>query len=388
MKDPGGLPRATLHDLLRICRAEQPALLRLLEESVNIESPTNSKPHVDLLAKFYAAEFRRAGGRAKLLQHREAGAAVLAEFWGGERGAKPILLLGHHDTVWEAGTLERMPYRVSAGKAYGPGILDMKGGIVIALAAIRSLQALKVRPRSPVRIFLNPDEEVSSRAFRKELEAEARRARAVLVMEPAASGGRLKTARKGVGEFQITVRGRSSHAGINPAEGINAIAELARQLGRIEKLARPGRGLTLTVGLIQGGTRSNVVPESAWAAIDVRIPRASDRKRIERRVYGLKPFHPGARIEVKGGINRPPMMRSMAAELFCRARALGKGLGMNLQEASTGGGSDGNFTAALGIPTLDGLGAVGDGAHALDEHIVIRELPRRSALLAALIATL
>jgi glutamate carboxypeptidase len=362
--------------------------MRLLEASVKLESPTNSKTYVDALAHFYAAEFRRAKGRVKLIEHREAGAAVLAEFWGGRRGVKPILLLGHHDTVWEAGTLRRMPYRIRGGKAFGPGILDMKAGIVIAMGAIRSLQALAAQPRGSVRFFLNSDEEVSSRAFRREIEAEARRARAVLVLEPAARGGALKTARKGVGEFQITIRGRSSHSGINPAAGINAIAELARQLVRIEKLARPGRGLTLTVGLIQGGTRSNVVPERAWAAVDVRIPRASDREWIERQVYGLKPFHPGTRIEVKGGINRPPMMRAMAAGLFHRARALGKELGMELEEASTGGGSDGNFTAALGIPTLDGLGAVGDGAHALDEHVVISELPRRMALLAALLATL
>ena len=360
----------------------------MLEQSVKKESPTNSKSHVDALARFFGREFRRAGGRVKLLEHQEAGAAVLAEFWGKERGAKPLLLLGHHDTVWERGTLERMPFRIRGGKAYGPGILDMKAGIVIGLGAIRSLEALGLRPSGPVRFFLNPDEEVSSRAFRKELEAEARRARAVLVLEPAAQGGRLKTSRKGVGEFQITVRGRSSHAGINPGAGINAIAELARQLVRIEKLARPGRGLTLTVGLIHGGTRSNVVPERAWAAVDVRVPRLSDRPWIERQVYGLKPFHPGARIEVTGGINRPPMMRAMAAELFRRAQALGKGLGMDLREASTGGGSDGNFTAALGIPTLDGLGAVGEGAHALNEHVIIRELPRRMALLAALMATL
>ena len=359
-----------------------------LERTVKMESPTNSKPHVDALSRFLAQEFRRAGGRIRLLGHPEAGAAVLAEFWGEKRGAKPLLLLGHHDTVWDAGTLARMPYRVRGSRAFGPGILDMKAGIGVGLWAIRTLKALGIEPRGPVRFFLNSDEEVSSRAFRRQMEAEARRARAALVLEPADQGGALKTSRKGVGEFRITVHGRSSHAGINPGAGVNAIAELARQLVRIEKFARPGRGLTLTVGTVQGGTRSNVVPERAWAAVDVRIPQARDQARIERQLHGLKPFHPEARLEVTGGINRPPMMRAMAADLFRCAQALGRELGMELREASTGGGSDGNFTAALGIPTLDGLGAVGDGAHAPHEHVIVRELPRRTALLAALLATL
>jgi glutamate carboxypeptidase len=238
-----------------------------------------------------------------------------------------------------------------------------------------------------VRLFLNPDEEVASVAFRHEIEAEAKRARAVLVLEPAAAGGALKTARKGVGEFQMTVRGRSAHAGISPASGVNAISELVRQVLRIEKLARPERGLTLNVGVIHGGTRPNVIPECASASVDVRVPRIRDGEWVERKVYALKPVHPEARLEIRGGINRPPMERGQAADLFRRARELGRQLGMELEQASTGGGSDGNFTAALGIPTLDGLGAVGQGAHARHEHILIRELPCRAALLAALLAT-
>src|SRR5437773_5366243 len=195
------LPERTLRELLRYCLAELPALLGVLEQSVKKESPTNSKSHVDALARFFGREFRRAGGRVKLLEHQEAGAAVLAEFWGKERGAKPLLLLGHHDTVWDRGTLERMPFRIRGGKAYGPGILDMKSGIVCGLWAIRALQALNLRPHSPVHFFLNSDEEVSSLAFRREVLAEARRTGSVLVLEPAAAGGALKTARKGVGEF-------------------------------------------------------------------------------------------------------------------------------------------------------------------------------------------
>ncbi len=281
-----------------------------------------------------------------------------------------------------------MPFRIRKGRAYGPGILDMKSGLVCGLWAVRALRALKVSPSSPVRFFLNSDEETSSVAFRKRILDEARGARAVLVLEPAAAGGALKTARKGVGEFRIIVHGRAAHAGINPGAGVNAIAELARQLLQIEKLARPSRGLTLSVGVVEGGTRVNVVPERASAVVDVRVPRLKDGEAIDRKVYGLKPIHPEARLEITGGINRPPMERARAAGLFRKAKELARELGMELQEASTGGGSDGNFTAALGIPTLDGLGGVGDGAHARREHVLIRELPRRAALLAALIATI
>ncbi len=367
-------------------------MLRCLRRAVEIESPTHSKAGVDRLANYFAAEFKRHQGRVLVFSHPSAGSSVWAEFWGqprgGKQGQKPILLLGHLDTVWDVGTLARMPFRVRKGRAYGPGVLDMKSGIVCGLWAIRAVRALELSPTRPVRLFLNSDEEVSSLAFRKQILAEARQARAVLVLEPAAAGGALKTARKGVGEFRITVHGRAAHAGVNPGAGVNAIAELARQLLRIEKFARPRQGLTLNVGVIEGGTRSNVVPERASAAVDVRIPRRSDGKAIERKVYGLKPIHPQARLEIRGGINRPPMERAQTLGLFRHAKELARQLGMKLEEASTGGGSDGNITAALGIPTLDGLGGVGDGAHALDEHVVLRELPRRAALLAALMVTL
>ena len=264
---------------------------------------------------------------------------------------------------------------------------DMKSGIVLVIAAVRALQSLGDEPASPVRFFLNPEEEAGSEMFRREIEREAKGSRAVLVLEPAANGA-LKTARKGVGEFRLTVQGRSAHAGINPAAGINAIGELARQILKIEKLAEPRRGLTLNVGVIEGGTRPNVVPEIARARVDVRIARSGDKARIEQKVFALKAVHPEARLKIEGGINRPPMERAMAAGLFAKARALAGQLGFEVKDAATGGGSDGNFSAALGIPTLDGLGGVGDGAHALHEHVIIRELPRRAALLAALLATL
>jgi glutamate carboxypeptidase len=389
--------------LLAYCQHDLPNTMKLLREAVEMESPTYSRPDIDRLARFLAREFRRHHGKVSLIENSTTGAGLVAEFWGGARAAdprrsdgkgetsnsqKPILLIGHHDTVWPKGTLARMPFRVNGGRAYGPGVLDMKSGIVLGLAAVRALQALGVEPSNSVRLFLNPEEETGSAAFRHEIEREAKGSRAVLVLEPAAAGGALKTSRKGVGEFRLTVQGRSAHAGVNPGAGINAIGELARQVLRIEKLAQPRRGLTLNVGTIEGGTRSNVVPELACATVDVRIPRSDDRESIERKLFGLKAVHPEARLKIEGGINRPPMERAMTVGLFENAKALASQLGFVVKDVATGGGSDGNFSAALGIPTLDGLGGVGDGAHALHEHVIIRELPRRAALLAALLATL
>ena len=388
--------------LLAYCRRDLPNTMKLLREAVEIESPTYSRADIDHVARFFAREFRRQHGKVSLIENSKTGAALVAEFWSGSRAAgyrqsakgqkkssqqKPILLIGHHDTVWPKGTLARMPFRIQRGRAYGPGVLDMKSGIVLALAAVRALQALGAEPASPVQLFLNPEEETGSGAFRHEIERLAKGSRAVLVLEPAQDGA-LKTARKGVGEFRLTVQGRSAHAGVNPAAGINAIGELARQILKIEKMAQPRRGLTLNVGVIEGGTRTNVVPELARATVDVRIPRAADQAMIEKKLFGLKAVHPEARLKVEGGINRPPLERAMTVGLFGKAKTLARQLGFEVKDAATGGGSDGNFSAALGIPTLDGLGGVGDGAHALHEHVIIRELPQRAALLAALLATL
>ena len=374
--------------LLTYCQSTREEMLRCLEAAVKIESPTNCKTGVDRLARFFVRQFRHLNGKVRVLGHATAGSSVWAEFWGEKRGVKPVLLLGHLDTVWDVGTLKRMPFCIRQGRAYGPGIFDMKAGIVCGLWAVRALQACGIQPTSPVRFFLNSDEETSSVAFREQLKAEALEARTVLVLEPAAGGGALKTSRKGVGEFRITVQGRAAHAGINPEAGVNAVSELARQLLHIERFARPRQGLTLTVGVIEGGTRPNVVPERASARIDVRIPRLRDREAIEGKIYGLKPVHPEARLVIEGGINRPPMERAMAVGLFRRAKEVARRLGIDVKEAPSGGGSDGNFTAALGIPTLDGLGGVGDGAHAAHEHVIIRELARRAALLAVLLAKL
>ncbi|HEX5482369.1 MAG TPA: M20 family metallopeptidase, partial [Terriglobia bacterium] len=344
--------------LLSYCQNESDSMLRCLQEAVEIESPTHCEDAIGKMADFFASRFTSLGGQLQKHAHPRSGPAVTATFWTGKRGRKPILLLGHLDTVWDIGTLAHMPFRIRQGRAYGPGILDMKSGIVCGIWAIHALRALNLAPRSAVRFFLNPDEEAGSTAFRSRILAEGRRARACLVLEPAAGSGALKTSRKGVGEFCVTAHGRSAHAGINPAAGVNAINELARQILRVEQFARPRSGLTINAGAIEGGARPNVVPERASVRFDVRIPRAGDGAIIERRFYGLKPATPGARLEITGRINRPPMERRMAEGLFEQARQLGIELGLRLEEASTGGGSDGSFVAALGVPTLDGLGGV------------------------------
>lgn len=376
-----------MHPLLKFCQNEMPAMMRLLRQAVEIESPSGAKTALDRMAAFFAREFKRSGAHVELLPGAS-GAGLRAEFFGGKSESNPVLILGHIDTVWDIGTLRRMPFRVAHGRAYGPGILDMKAGIVCGLWALRAIHSLKRKPRCSVRWLLDADEEVGSTALRSQILSEAKKASAVLVLEPAAGAGALKTARKGVGEFKVTVHGRPAHAGINPEAGVNAIAEMARQIIVIQSFPPGHRGLTLNPGIIQGGTRTNVVPEYASLTCDARIARIEDQDYIEARMRALKPFDPGARVEVTGGINRPPMERRMAARLFAVARQAGKELGMKLEQASTGGGSDGNFTAAAGTPTLDGLGAVGDGAHAHHEHVVLRELHRRAALLAALLLRL
>lgn len=301
-----------------------------------------------------------------------------------------LLVLGHLDTVWPLGTLQTMPFRVAGKRAYGPGIFDMKAGIVQALYAIDALQQTGAEVRRQVTMLLVSDEEVGSVSSRAITEKLAAQCDAVLVVEPAAgTRGALKTARKGCGTYRLEVQGKAAHAGLDFTSGVNAIVELARQAARVAGFTRLKRGITVNVGTIGGGTRENVVPAQAWAEVDVRVAKLADRAYVEKQFASLKPFDSKTRLRVKGGIDRPPLERTAAvAALFERARALAKPLGIRLTETSVGGGSDGNFTAALGVPTLDGLGAVGDGAHATHEHILIDQLPRRAALLAHLLAAL
>jgi len=305
---------------------------------------------------------------------------------GAEGDGRQVLLLGHIDTVWPVGTLAERPFRVEGARAYGPGAYDMKAGLVVALWALRALAACGRRPRRPVTLLVNTDEEVGSNSSEAVIEAEARRSAAVLVLEPALPDGSVKTWRKGVGRLRVEVRGRAAHAGADPEKGVSAIGELAHQILRLHDLTDLETGTTVNVGVIGGGTRPNVVAERAWAEIDVRIMTREDAARVEKAVRGLEPVLPGARLEVTGGVERLPMERNEGAlTLYAKAREVAGRLGFDLGETGTGGASDGNITSALGVPTLDGLGAAGDGAHAEREHVDLATLPLRAALLAGLI---
>jgi glutamate carboxypeptidase len=291
------------------------------------------------------------------------------------------------DTVWDLGTVAERPVRIENGKLYGPGSFDMKGGIVNALWAMRALWELGLPPGKPITLFISSDEETGSHTSRPAIEAEALKHDVVFVLEPAQPPlASLKTWRKGVGMYRVTVTGEAAHAGADHEKGINAIQELAHQILTIQGFTDYEVGTTLNVGVVGGGTRSNVVPAQAWARVDMRVMDASEAARVEATMQGLKPHLSGTTVEVSGGLNRPPMVRApQIAALYARAEALAGEMGFEITEAGSGGGSDGNFTAALGVPTLDGMGAVGDGGHALHEHVVIDSLPERAALLAAMI---
>ena len=373
---------------LAYCQQHQGEMLSLLRHMVEIESPSDDKAAVDRMGAFLGQVFERLGGKVTFYPQQEVGNHLKAEFPGGASG-KPTLLLGHFDTVWSMGTLAKMPFRIQDGRAFGPGVYDMKAGITMMIFALRALKAAGVAHR-PVTILLDTDEEVGSTTGRPVVEATARECEAVLVLEPSQGPkGHLKTSRKGVGDITIRVRGRASHSGVDFEKGRSAIVELARQLLEIVKFTDVGRGLTVNPGVIQGGTRSNVIAAEAWAEVDLRIARAADAAVLEQKFAALKPFDPDCTIELTGGINRPPMERTEGTvRLFGIAREIATAMGMPLEESSTGGGSDGNFTSALGVPTLDGLGAVGEGAHAANESVVVEDLFSRTALLAGLIQTL
>jgi len=370
------------------------AIVSTIRDLVEIESPSDNKAAVDRVAEAVAEKFSRLGGEVRFHRAKDFGSHLQVNFGG--KSAKPVVLLGHYDTVYPLGTLATMPCRVEHNKLTGPGVLDMKSGIALMIHALAALQDLHKNwhKESPARELLRPvtvllvsDEEIGSDSSRAITEALARRAAAVLVLEPSyGRHGAAKTARKGVGEYVIKITGKASHAGLDFEEGINAIRELARQIEKISKFTELTKGLTVNVGIVTGGSRTNVVPAEATAQVDVRIARLKDAAGIDKKMRSLRPFNRKCKIEITGGINRPPMERTAGvAALYAQAAAIARELGWKLEEAAVGGGSDGNFTAGLGIPTLDGLGGVGDGAHATHEHILISELPRRAALLAGLI---
>ena len=357
-----------------------------IRQMAEIESPSDNKQAVDRLGKYLADKFSRLGGRVQFHPAAEFGDHLQVDFSGKDE-RKRVLLLGHMDTVYPGGTLATMPCRVADGRLWGPGTLDMKSGIGLMLHAIAALQAWHGELPRPVTVLLVSDEEVGSDSSRYITEALARKSAAVLVLEPSYGlHGAVKTARKGVGEYLLTVTGVAAHSGLDFEKGQSAILELANQIVKIAEFTDLKRGLTLNVGLVKGGTRVNVVPAGATATIDVRIARMKDAASIDRTLHALKPFNRKCKLKITGGLNRPPMERTAGvAALYEKAAAIAKQLGWKLGEAAVGGGSDGNFTAGLGIPTLDGLGGVGEGAHATHESILIAELPRRAALLAALI---
>lgn len=367
---------------------------RLLKRFVGCESPTDDKEAVDRLGKAVAGEWRKRRAKIKYLTRREAGNHVRITWPAGatrraDASTGRILVLGHLDTVYEVGTIRRMPFRVRQGRAFGPGVFDMKGGLVIALFAADALAHVDWLPRRRVTFLWTSDEETGSKSSQDAIEQEARQSTAVLVLEPAnGPDGQLKTRRKATGTAEIVISGRAAHAGLNPNEGVNAIRELALQTERLVRLNDPRRGVTVSPTLAQGGTRSNVIPAEARLTIDLRVETRDDMRRIERQLKSLRPILPGARVTVKGGFSRPPLERRASAALFSHAEQLAKQLGFSVGECLAGGGSDGNFTAALGVPTLDGLGAIGEGAHSPDEQAILSALPHRAALLAGLLATL
>jgi glutamate carboxypeptidase len=362
-------------------------IVSTIRELVEIESPSDNKAAVDRIAGAVAQKFSQLGGEVRIHQAKDFGNHLQIDFDFAGKSTKPVLLLGHYDTVYPLGTLAAMPCRANGDKLTGPGVLDMKSGIALMLHALAALQQWHGGLPRPVTVLLVSDEEVGSDSSRAITESLAKKAAAVLVLEPSYGfQGAVKTARKGVGEYLVKVAGKASHAGLDFQKGVNAILELARQIERISSFTELKKGLTVNVGIVSGGSRTNVVPAEASAQVDVRIARMKDAAGIDKKMRSLRPFNRKCKIEITGGINRPPMERTAGvAALYAQAVSIARDLGWKLGEAAVGGGSDGNFTAGLGIPTLDGLGAVGDGAHAPHEHILISELPRRAALLAGLI---
>ncbi len=371
-------------------RGKQSTIIETIGEFVECESPSDD---ADAVNRFVDLVASKVAGSAKIrtLPGGGFGRHLRCEFdLPGRPKQGQILALGHSDTVWPLGTLAGMPFRRAKGRLWGPGVLDMKSGIVFFIFAMQALRELDIPVRRKVILQLNSDEEVGSESSRPLTQDAARRSAAVLVLEPGTGlEGKLKTSRKGVGAYEITVKGKASHAGVDFEAGASAILELARQLERIAKFTNLTRGLTVNPGVISGGTRSNVVAAEARAEVDIRIARARDEASLERKFRGLRAIDKRCTIAVDGGLNRPPMERTPAIRgLFQKARGMAAELGVDLEESSTGGGSDGNFTAGLGVPTLDGLGGVGEGAHASHESILVNRIADRTALLAMLAATL
>jgi glutamate carboxypeptidase len=384
-------PRKVWEDRLHYFEQRQDQMVETVRELAEIESPSDNKPAVDRIAAFLALKFEALGGQIQFHCSSDFGDSLQIDFAAPARSesrtCQPVLLLGHYDTVYPLGTLAHMPCKVENGRLRGPGVLDMKSGIALMLHALEALQAWHGGMPRPVTVFLVSDEEIGSHSSRKITEALAKKSAGVLVLEPAAGlRGAVKTARKGVGEYTLRVKGVAAHAGLDPGKGHSAILELARQIAIMAKLNDLRQGVSVNSGVIEGGTRTNVIAAEACARMDVRIKSAKQAAEIDRKLRSLKPFDKHCKLEMTGVINRLPMERTAGvAALYKKARGIAGQVGWRLDEAAVGGGSDGNFTAGMGIPTLDGMGGVGDGAHAVHEFIVISELRRRALLLAGMI---
>lgn len=365
-------PTAT--ELLAEMRARTPQMVEQLGAFVNLESPSLNVDQLQRSAEYLAGLFASVTGKAAQIISSESGPHV---HWKGSDETN-VLIVGHHDTVFPLGTTATRPFSVDGDVARGPGVFDMKAGIV---QAIHGLSA--IRDSYHVEMLITADEEVGSYASRELIEARARATGAVLVLEPSADGGALKIARKGVGTFTVQIVGRASHAGLEPEKGVNALVELAAQVPKIVAMARPELGTTVTPTVATAGNSENVVPDAAMIKVDVRVVLPEEKDRIEREMSQLKTVVAGATLKVSGSVNRPPMHESAGRKLFGVAEKVAAELGIkNLQGVAVGGGSDGNFTAAIGVPTLDGMGAVGGGAHAVTEHVLVSQMAERAALVA------
>jgi glutamate carboxypeptidase len=381
---------ASVDPILAYLGERQRAIKTLIGRLVACESPSDDAAAVNRFVELVADTVAPIA-RSKTYEGGKFGRHLVCEFrLPGRRKSGQVMALGHSDTVWPVGTLATMPFREEGGRLHGPGVLDMKSGIAFFIYAVEALRELDIPVPSRVLLQLNSDEEVGSESSRALTEKNARQSKAVLVLEPGTGlSGKLKTARKGVGDFTVTVHGRGAHSGVDFEAGASAVLELARQLERIAGCTNLKRGITVNPGVIRGGTRPNVVAAEAAAEVDLRVVRLKDAPALERRFRSLRPVDKRCRIEVTGGLNRPPMERSAGiVRLFRLAQRLGKELGVELEESLTGGGSDGNFTAALGVPTLDGIGGVGEGAHAASESILTGRIADRAALVAKLLAAL
>ena len=375
-------------ELLEYCKSHADDIVETLGQLVMKESFRADKPQVDDLGRWIKARVQSLGAKIDVFPQSSVGDNMLASFG---QGPEQVLILCHFDTVWPLGTIGKRPFNVEGGIATGPGVLDMKAGIAITLHAIQALRDLGIELNRTVKVVFNTDEETDSSSSRQLIEQEAKRSAFVLCLEPSfGKEGALKTARKGVGSFDLTITGRAAHAGNDPENGISAVEELAHQVLRLKDLADPPIGTTITVWAAQGGTVRNQVAPHAQALVDVRVPTREEGERVTKGIYALTPAVPGATIQVSGGMERVPMERTEAVgRLYSRTSDIAFGLGMELQEAKlVGGGSDGQLAAALGIPVLDGLGGVGEGPHADSEYVFVDSLPQRTALLAALLVDL